>query len=287
VRRLCLGVVRFIEPKFHHKRVEILADTNARARCRQLAREHTKRGFGLCRHCARLSWPKADLNDVLRELGSTAVLMAVEDAEHFTTAADARISSFDLRIVSDVEIAHKIVERLEELYRPVIVCESRVWRFDQTHWAALDDDHLVRFVHRADGALYVNADGKPRVVRLNRSRVASILDAAIKYRHQPDYFKFPPRGINCESGAFSPNTSATPSCPSTTRLAMMRTPARRTTPMRPRKLSSWAKLRGARRLDGEHGFETQGDRSLFLEREYRQKHFPKDTARAAQSGIGR
>jgi hypothetical protein len=165
VRRLCLGVVRFIEPKFHHKRVEILADTNARARCRQLAREHTKRGFGLCRHCARLSWPKADLNDVLRELGSTAVLMAVEDAEHFTTAADARISSFDLRIVSDVEIAHKIVERLEELYGPVIVCESRVWRFDQTHWAALDDDHLVRFVHRADGALYVNADGKPRVVR--------------------------------------------------------------------------------------------------------------------------
>jgi P4 family phage/plasmid primase-like protien len=126
--------------------------------------------------------------------------MAVEDAEHFTTAAAPRLSSFDLRIGSDVEIAHKIVERLEELYGPVIVCESRVWRFDQTHWAALDDDHLVRFVHRADGALYVNADGKPQVVRLNKSRVASILDAAIKYRHQPDYFKSPPRGINCESG---------------------------------------------------------------------------------------
>ncbi len=27
--------------------------------------------------------------------------------------------------------------------------EGRVWRFDRTHWAALDDDHLVRFVHRA------------------------------------------------------------------------------------------------------------------------------------------
>ena len=39
-----------------------------------------------------------------------------------------------------------------------------------------------------------------RVVKLNKSRVASIIDAAMRYRGQPDFFRDPPCGINCESG---------------------------------------------------------------------------------------
>ena len=102
-----------------------------------------------------------------------------------------------MKIGSDIELARRIVERLEELYGPVIVSEGRVWRFDRTHWAALDDDHLVRFVHRADGALYLDPNGDIKVVRLNKSWVTSILDAAMKYRQQPGFFDERPCGINC------------------------------------------------------------------------------------------
>src|SRR5262249_44704569 len=47
----CLGPLRFIQPKQHHRRVEILADTNARSTARRLAREYA--GLGLPVYDAR------------------------------------------------------------------------------------------------------------------------------------------------------------------------------------------------------------------------------------------
>jgi hypothetical protein len=198
----CLGAIRFIEPKPHHRRVEILADTNAREAARRLIREYTKRGLSTYVVTVPDSLgPKADLNDALRHLGTTAVLMSVEDAERFTEEPSRYGSSqFDLEIGSDIEIARKVIELLEELYGPIIVCEGRLWRFDKTHWAALDDDHIARFVHRADGTHYLDGAKKIQVVKLNKSRVASIIDAVLKKRAQPDFFANPPCGINCESG---------------------------------------------------------------------------------------
>lgn len=121
----CLGSLRFIQPKRHHRRVEILTDTNARSTARRLAREYAQ--LGLPAYVVAVPdtlGPKADLNDALREMGETAVLMAIEDAEHFTTAGDPRVSDFDLQIGSDVEIAQRIIERLEELYGPIVFAEG-------------------------------------------------------------------------------------------------------------------------------------------------------------------
>jgi P4 family phage/plasmid primase-like protien len=197
----CLGVLRLINPKQHHRRVEILADTNARSTARRLAREYAQLGLpAYVVTVPDMLGPKADLNDALCELGETAVLMAIEDAEHLTTAGEPRVSDFDLQIGSDVEIAQRIIERLEELYGPIVFAEGRFWRFDRTHWMALDDDHLARFIHRADGATYLSGDGKLQIVKLNKSRVVSIIDAALKYRRQANFFASPPRGINSESG---------------------------------------------------------------------------------------
>jgi hypothetical protein len=140
----CLGPVRFIEPKTYHRRVDILADTNGRAAARRLARDYTKRGLPTYVVTVPDSLgPRADLNDAVRELGTTAVQMAVEDAEHFTTASDPRVSDFNLLIGSDIEIAQRIIERLEELYGPIVFAEGKFWRFDRTHWSALDDNHLT------------------------------------------------------------------------------------------------------------------------------------------------
>src|SRR5207248_179875 len=185
----CLGQVRFIERRRHHRRVEILADTDRRGAARRLAREYAM--LDLPAYVVTVPdvlGPKADLNDLLQEMGEVAVLMAVEDAEQITRAGEPRVSDFDLRIGSDVEIAQRVIERLEELYGQIVFAEGRFWRFDRTHWMALDDDHLARFIHRVDGATYLSGNDKPQIVRLNKSRVASIIDATRKYRHQADFF---------------------------------------------------------------------------------------------------
>jgi P4 family phage/plasmid primase-like protien len=198
----CLGPIRFIEPKHHHRRIEILADTDQRAAARRLARDYAKRNVATYVITVPDSLgPKADLNDVVLQLGSTAVLMAIEDAERFTQEPSRYgASQFNLEIGSDIEIAKKVLEQLEELYGPIIVSDARLWRFDKTHWAALDDDHLIRLVHRADGTRYADGSGKNQVVKLSKSRVISITDAMMRYRGQPDFFQNPPCGINCESG---------------------------------------------------------------------------------------
>jgi phage/plasmid-associated DNA primase len=206
----CLGALRFIEPRPQHRRVEILADTDKRDAARRLARRYAGSAAAYVVTVPDSLGPKADINDALRSLGTAAVQMAIEDAERFTNeTAQSGLSDFDLQIGSDIEVARRIIERLEELYGPVIVSEGRVWRFDRTHWAALDDDHLVRFVHRADGARYLDPSDKIKVVLLNKSRVASILDAAMKYRQQPGFFDERVCGINCASGFIRIETDGT------------------------------------------------------------------------------
>jgi len=198
----CLGAVRFIEPNRNHKRVEVLADTDKRDAARRLARAYADRGLDAYVVTVPDSiGPKADMNDALRDLGLGAVQMAVEDAERFTDETKpSKLSYFDLEIGSDIEIARRILDQIEMLYGPVIVSEGQIWWFDRTHWAPLDENSLVRLVHRADGAEYGDGNGKVKVVRLSKSRVDSIVDAAMHYRQRACYFDKPPIGINCAAG---------------------------------------------------------------------------------------
>ena len=197
----CLGSLRFIKPQKHHKRVEILADSDKRDKARQLARQYADMGYA----AYVVTVPdylgdKGDLNGLLQEGGIDAVRMAVEDAESISNKVRQGFSEFELEIGSDVEIAQLIIERLEEIYGNIVVSEGKIWRFDRTHWVAFDNDNFARFVHKADGAYYIDADGKTRVIRLNKNRINSIIDVVLKYRQQTDYFKNAPLGINCESG---------------------------------------------------------------------------------------
>lgn len=197
----CVGGVKFVEQQPHHKRVEILADNGAREAARLLARKYADRKLtAYVVTSPDLLGDKADLNDVLRDLGRASVEMAVEDAERFVKEPSRySASGFDLKIGSDVEIAQQITEKLEEVYGPIVETDGRFWRFDRTHWAPIDDNHLVRFIHRADGALYPTAKGVG-TVRLGEGRISSIMKNAIRYKSQPGFFASPARGINCESG---------------------------------------------------------------------------------------
>ena len=198
--RACLGGVRYIPPEKYHKRIEILADTDKRDVARRLAREYANEGFNAYVVTVPDSLgPKADLNDLLRECGLTAVISTVEDAECIDKNNRDGLDNFPLKVGSDIEIAQYIIEQLEDIYGLIVVTEGRFWRFDRTHWIAFEADHLARFIHRADGTAFYDADGTARTVKLNKSRVSSVMDAMLKYRQQPDYFKSPVCGNNCET----------------------------------------------------------------------------------------
>ncbi len=197
---ICAGGVRKIKPASHHTRVEVIADVDKVKKARQLAREYD----GQDRKAYTVTVPTflgdtADLNDLLLQQGESAVKQAVEEAERIR-ATQRDPSDYHLSVGSDVEIAHKALEILEDVYGPVIVAEGQIWAFAHTHFVPLDSARLRRLVHRADGAFYPLQSGKFGIVKLNRSRSESIIDTILQYRHDPDYFKSPPLGINCENG---------------------------------------------------------------------------------------
>jgi len=195
----CCGGVRWIEPKPHHHRVEIIADTNSVTNARKLAREYARTGRAA--HVVTVAdslGPKGDLNDALRQFGLPAVQRAIEDAEIVAPAGDRPVR-IRLRIGSDVEIGQRCLEELEDIYGMLVHADGALWRFDRTHFSPLDSAGLARFVHRVDGATYPGSK-TPGVVRLNESRIRSIINAMQKYRHDPVFFTNAPRGINCQSG---------------------------------------------------------------------------------------
>jgi hypothetical protein len=69
------------------------SDSLRTAVARRLAREYARKRLpAYVVTVPDVLGPKADLNDALQEMGETAVLMAVEDAENITTAGEPRVS---------------------------------------------------------------------------------------------------------------------------------------------------------------------------------------------------
>jgi hypothetical protein len=207
----CAGGVRWIEPKSYHRRVEILADTDKRLKARKLARDYARKGLqAYVIMVPDNLGPKGDLNDALQTLGLPVVeRLVIEDAEPVARAGDSPVQ-VQLKVGSDVEIAQRCLEELENIYGPLVFDDGQLWRFDRTHFSALDSTGLARFIHRVDGAPYPGAKGAVLVIRLNEGRIRSIISALGKYRHDPEFFANAPRGINCESGFIQIDASGEP-----------------------------------------------------------------------------
>jgi hypothetical protein len=134
----CLGPLRHVEPAPHHRRVELLADRGAEERARKLAQRYAATGKVQARVVTVPDslGPKADLNDVLLAQGRRAVEIAVEDAELYAAGAGGRRGhEYQLAIGSDVEVAQQTLDKLEEIYGPVVAstaptgCGSRTTRW--------------------------------------------------------------------------------------------------------------------------------------------------------------
>src|SRR5271166_5986108 len=101
-----------------------------------------------------------------------------------------------LEIGSDVEIATGVASGLCSSRGPVIFCEGEFWQYDRTHWRAIDRAELRREVHRYDGVVF----GKREIIKLNKTRIDSILNEMGAMLARPNFFAEAPTGINCASG---------------------------------------------------------------------------------------
>jgi hypothetical protein len=191
--RVCWGPLRFIPPPEHVRRVEIVADRDKISGARKLAREYARGNRqAYVVTPPRETGAKGDLNDVLLQHPGQAGLEVLRrllgEAERIEPASGAKATrALGLQHGSDVEIAQKILETLEDLYGPIIVDDGVPWYFDGQQYRALQGHVLNRHIHSADGQVYIGPNG-PVTVKLSKFRINSIADSMLTYRQQPGFF---------------------------------------------------------------------------------------------------
>lgn len=133
-------------------------------------------------------------DDALRELAELN-----KPARKKRALAPALTGKF-LNIGSDVEIAKRIEEELRQKFGKVIYTEGAFWRYGGTHWESIHESEMRLAVHGYDGCLYQTPGEKIANVKLNKSRVDSVLSELSFMIYEKEFFKKPAIGINCASG---------------------------------------------------------------------------------------
>jgi P4 family phage/plasmid primase-like protien len=100
---------------------------------------------------------------------------------------------------SDVAIAHALLEDYEAAMGPLVSTEDGLWWCDRGVFRMLDERRIVDQIHRFDGTS-VPAGARTKRVRLNDSRVKSILGSMVARGRDDEFFGTAPSGIACANG---------------------------------------------------------------------------------------
>ena len=98
-----------------------------------------------------------------------------------------------------MEIAGCVSQVLRQDRGEIIFSEGHFWYYAQTHWRAIEHHDLRCVVHRYDGAAITGR----APVKLNKTRVDSILHEMRAMLSRPNFFAEATPGINCASGFIS------------------------------------------------------------------------------------
>ena len=200
--RVCLGPIRPETTRANAGRIEIIADSDKAQECRQIARQLAAENPNARVHVVTVPaslGEKADLNDLLQDMGQRAVAAAVDDADRIH-ARQRRANVEQLIRGSDEEIADRVLENLEDLFGRIVITEGTVWTFDGKLWAALNDNRLTRAIARFDGATYPTPSNSIGEVKITSSKAKSVKALLMSKRDDEGFFDDAPLGITCDSG---------------------------------------------------------------------------------------
>ncbi|WP_223428426.1 DUF7146 domain-containing protein [Tateyamaria pelophila] len=200
--RVCLGSIRPETAQVKAGRVEVIADSDKAQECRQIARELAADNPHARVHVVTVPaslGEKADLNDLLQDMGSRAVAAAVDDADR-VFARQRRANVEQLVRGSDEEIADRVLETQEDLFGRIVITEGTVWIFDGKLWTALNDNRLTRAIARFDGATYPTPSNGIGEVKITSSKAKSVEALLMSKREDDGFFDDAPTGITCDSG---------------------------------------------------------------------------------------
>lgn len=107
----------------------------------------------------------------------------------------------ELNIGSDVEIANRVREDLQNQYGHIVHCDGSFWRYSGTAWEVVEDHEIRLAVHSYDGASFQTGSGALTRAKLSKARVDSVLHECAALCAEPKFFTNPPAGINCASGS--------------------------------------------------------------------------------------
>jgi hypothetical protein len=97
---------------------------------------------------------------------------------------------------SDVEIAEQLSGFLNRKFGETVYCEDMFWHYTGTHWKEIPRNVLWILASEYNG----HGHGKKGIIRLNSSRIESILKHLEKLQSRPGFFNNVARGVNCLSG---------------------------------------------------------------------------------------
>ncbi len=97
---------------------------------------------------------------------------------------------------SDVELAQIAIQNLERLYGQIVYVDGGFHHFDKTHWSCIELDELRMFIHQFDRMKPVSG----AVIKLNKSRIDSIIYEMSACVTNAEFFTKAPTGINAANG---------------------------------------------------------------------------------------
>jgi len=112
-----------------------------------------------------------------------------------------------LQLGSDVEIADCVARTLRQQRGDVIFAEGAFWYYAQSHWRRIANHKLRLVVQGFDGAAL---PGNRAPVKLNKTRIDSIIHEMTAMLARPEFFVEASIGINCGSGFIAFAQDGTP-----------------------------------------------------------------------------
>jgi P4 family phage/plasmid primase-like protien len=112
---------------------------------------------------------------------------------------------------SDVEIAGCVADDLRAELGDLVFSEGEFWYYSRTHWKRIARHEMELAVQRYDGMVFRTPSNSPSTVKLNDTRVRSIIKQMAPPLTRPEFFGQAPDGINCASGfiRFAPDGTPT------------------------------------------------------------------------------